>query len=385
MENPQASESSTGLFSQIERLPLRSLLVLAALLYIPLAFLGYGSDSDSYNVVRTGQYFVETLDYLPSRLPGYFVHEVFVYFLNLAGGSILSNLGTVAMALLLLGSFNRICHIWQVPHPNLLTLILILHPFVWVNATSTIDYLWALGFAFWGFERLLSRKYFAASLALAFAIGCRLSTVLIIGLFFLYVFFIEASQRRNLLLTGLVMAVISFLFYIPPLDFLEWDTSRWLVLSTGDPVLWTPLLRFGRFFYKNIMFWGMPAALWLLFLLVSGVIRYRRVLIRQWDGLTWLCVAVILACEVLFLRVPIEMEYLLPLLPFTLILLGRGFSRHPHYLLVLLILVFLSNFLWINPARSTSPNQTSGVIYGLWLEKGNLLQDIAIRLALLKP
>jgi len=385
METPIKTEPTNGFLELIAHLPVWSLVVLAAMLYIPLAFLGYGSDSDSFNVVRTGQYFVETLDYIPSRLPGYFVHEVFVYFLNLAGGSLLSNLGSVAMALLLLVSFNRVCRILLVPHPNLLTLVLMIHPFVWVNAASTIDYLWALGFAFLGFERLLKKKYIAASMLLALAIGCRLSTALVIGLFLLYVYLQYKDQRRNLLLSGLAVALISLLLFIPPLDFLEWDISRWLVLSMGDPMLWTPQLRIGRFLYKNLMFWGVPAALWLLFMFARGVIKPGTIQVRKWDLLTWFCLAVILASEVLFLRVPIEMEYLLPLLPFVLILLGRGFTRQPKYLLILLALVFLANFLWINPARSTSPNQTSAVIYGIWLEKGYLLQDISTRLAMLRP
>ncbi len=385
METPIKTEPTNGFLELIAHLPVWSLVVLAAMLYIPLAFLGYGSDSDSFNVVRTGQYFVETLDYIPSRLPGYFVHEVFVYFLNLAGGSLLSNLGSVAMALLMLVSFNRVCRILLVPHPNLLTLVLMIHPFVWVNAASTIDYLWALGFAFLGFERLLKKKYIAASMLLALAIGCRLSTALVIGLFLLYVYLQYKDQRRNLLLSGLAVALISLLLFIPPLDFLEWDISRWLVLSMGDPMLWTPQLRIGRFLYKNLMFWGVPAALWLLFMFARGVIKPGTIQVRKWDLLTWFCLAVILASEALFLRVPIEMEYLLPLLPFVLILLGRGFARQPKYLLILLALVFLANFLWINPARSTSPNQTSAVIYGIWLEKGYLLQDISTRLAMLRP
>lgn len=385
MENSKDTESPGGLLLKIEHLPTWSLIALAALLYIPLAFLGYGSDSDSFNVVRTGQYYVETLDYIPSRLPGYFVHEVFVYFLNLAGGSLLSNLGSLAMALLLLVSFNRVCRILQVPHPNLLTLILIVHPFLWVNAASTIDYLWALGFAFLGFERLLKKKYIAASIFLALAIGCRLSTALIIALFLLYIWLQNKDQRPKLLLSGLAVALLSFVLFIPPLDFLEWDFSRWLVLSMGDPLLWTPLLRVGRFLYKNLMFWSVPTALWLLYLFTRGVVKPGTIQVRRWDLLTWLCLVVIFASEVLFLRVPIEMEYLLPMLPFALILLGRSFSRQPQFLLILLVLVFLSNFLWINLARSTSPNQTSAVVYGLWLEKGYLLQDISTRLAMLRP
>jgi len=53
--------------------------------------------------------------------------------------------------------------------------------------------------------------------------------------------------------------------------------------------------------------------------------------------------------------------------------------------MILFVLVLLTNFLWINPARSTSPGQTSEVIYGLWIEKGYLLQDIAARLAMFTP
>lgn len=68
-----------------------------------------------------------------------------------------------------------------------------------------------------------------------------------------------------------------------------------------------------------------------------------------------------------------------------LILLGKLFPQQPKLLLVLFFLVLLSNFLWINPARSITPNQTSSVVYGLWLEPGYLLQDVATRLALLKP
>ncbi len=158
--NPSESRYSWHRLSdKVESLPSWVLLAVAAGLYIPLAFLGFGSDSDAFSVVRTGQHFVETLDYVPSRLPGFFVHEVFVYFLNLVGGSLLSNLGTVAMALITLNSFRRICQYFQVPHATLLTAILMVQPFFWVNATSTIDYLWALGFCLLGFDLLLNRKY----------------------------------------------------------------------------------------------------------------------------------------------------------------------------------------------------------------------------------
>jgi hypothetical protein len=258
-------------------------------------------------------------------------------------------------------------------------------PFFWVNAASTIDYLWALGFCLLGFDLLLNRKYIPATISLALAIGSRLSTILPVGLFFIFLFINHKDKRRQLLRSAAGTALIAFILYIPPLDFLEWNLSRWLVLSTGDPALWTPLLRFGRFFYKNLMFFSLPVVLWLAGVVIFQFARKRSKDVHRFAGLGWLALAVVFSVELMFLRVPIEMEYLLPLLPFALIIAGISFPRSSWPLWVLFALVLLSNFWWLNPARSINPNQTSGVIFGFWLEPGYLLQDIANRLALLKP
>lgn len=373
------------LTEKVEALPTWQLLIVAALLYIPLAFLGFGSDSDAFSVARVGQHYVDTLDYVPSRLPGFFVHEVFVFILNLLGGSLLSNLGSVAMALLTLASFRKLSRSFQVPHATLLTIIMMVQPFFWVSAASTIDYLWALGFSFLGFNLLMQRKYALASISLAAAIGSRLSTVLLIGIFLFFLFFTYRDMRRKLLLTTLATALLAFAFYIPPIDFLEWNWSRWLVLSTGNPELWTPLLRFGRFAYKNLMFFSLPVIVW-GGCMVSGLfLKKEKPIHLRSDGVFWLSAAVIFAVQLLFFRFPIEMEYLLPLLPFVLILTSKLFPNKYWQLWLLFALVLLSNFLWLNLARSITPNQTSEVVYGLWLEPGYLLQDITIRLAQLKP
>ena len=377
--------SFNRLADKVEALPPWVLLVVAALLYVPLTFLGYGSDSDSLGVVRAGQHFAVTFDYVPSRLPGFFVHEVFVFFLNLAGGSQLSNLGTVFMSLVTLHSFRKVCRFYSIPHPTLLSTILMVQPFFWVNAASTIDYLWALGFCFLGFDLLLHERFLPAAISLALAVGCRLSTALPVSMLLIYLFLVNNNQRRQLLLTASSVALLSFIFFLPPLDFLEWDLSRWLVLSTGDPSLWTPPLRFGRFFYKNLMFFSIPIVVWVFIRWLAAVIRRQKPVVTRLDGLSWLSLAVVLGVEVMFMRIPIEIEYLLPLLPFSLILVGRRLSNRLDQIWLLLILTLLANFLWINPAHSLAPNQTNEVIYGLWLEPGYLLQDIAARLALLKP
>ena len=370
---------------KIEEIPVWILLLIAGLLYLPLVFLGYSSDSDSYSVVRTGQYFVQTLDYLPSRLPGYFVHEVFVFFLNLIGGSIACNLGTLGMTLLMLGAFEDICTRLNVPSKNLLTLTLAIHPFVWANAAATIDYLWALGFAFFGISLLLRKRNLAAAITLGLAIGSRLSTVLLITFVFAYLLWKQKGNRKQLVLCGFFTALIAAILYLPALDFLEWDISRWLILSTGDPNLWTFSLRLGRFGYKNLMFWSLPAIIWMI-VIVIFTFSHSRNQVKSWgDGVVGLSLLIILCYEILFYQAPIEMEYLLPTLPFVLIVFGKALRAQPEYLLIFFFLILIANFIWINPARSLTPNQTSEVVYGLWLEKGYLLKDISLRLSMLHP
>lgn len=79
--------------SSIKQSKDKQILLLAFFIYLPFIFLGYGSDYDSYNVLWVGKNYVETLDYVPSRVPGFFVYETIVFFLNIIGGSILTNLG----------------------------------------------------------------------------------------------------------------------------------------------------------------------------------------------------------------------------------------------------------------------------------------------------
>jgi len=374
--------ASRKLINRVSSLPDWALPALAALLYFPLVFLGYGSDSDSQGIVWAGQNFAATLDYVPSRNPGYLVHEAAVYFLSSLGGSLASNLGTLAMALAALISFRRVCGHFGIPNAGLLAGILMVHPFFWANAAATMDYVWALGFFLLGYDLLLSGRFTGAGAAFALAIGSRLSTCILVGAVLLHLFFARPASRRGLFLTAALAGFFGAVCYLPALDFTEWRPQAWLSASVGDPDLWTPVLRLGRFFYKNLMFWGIPAVLWLAAL---AVLAWRERSGRAGlaiPGLTLLAAAVIAAVEILFLRYPIEMEYLLPLLPFVLMLLGAALPRRRRLLWVLLALVLIANVVWINPARPVTPGQAAEVVYGLWLEPGYLVQDILLRLSM---
>jgi len=355
------------------------ILLLAFFIYFPLIFLGYGSDYDSYNVLWVGKNFIETLDYVPSRVPGFFVYETITFFLNIIGGSILTNFGSLCMSLLILAVFMYICKRYGVPNYRFLAIIMMAHPYYLVNSTCTMDYLFALGFAMIGFWMLLEGKFVAAGVIMAMGVGSRLTTALVTGVMLLWAFIFEVQNRKRILLSGVITVIISFIFYLPPITFAEWKTHIFFP-SIGGEEFWSLYLRAGRFIYKSIYFWSPPA----FFILVWGLVRLgisgklkgnKKVL-----QICILALALIIGIEIFYYRLPTEPSYLMPMIPFWMILIGFAFSDKKWVLGLLLSLVIISNFVIINIARPDKINQATGAEFGLWIEPGHLVKDVQKRL-----
>src|SRR5687768_2127494 len=67
---------------------------------VPLTLLGPGTDLDTGVVIRSGRSLVRDQTYVASRPPGAPVHEAAVGLLDRLGGTVASNLGSLAMAVL---------------------------------------------------------------------------------------------------------------------------------------------------------------------------------------------------------------------------------------------------------------------------------------------
>ncbi|MCX5703375.1 MAG: hypothetical protein NT066_02620, partial [Candidatus Omnitrophica bacterium] len=90
-------------------------------------------------------------------------------------------------------------------------------------------------------------------------------------------------------------------------------------------------------------------------------------------------ILMIIVFEIMYLQIPGKKDYLLPMLPFVLMLLGISLKEYK-WLLVLLIIVQVSyNFININVARPDVRNNATTARIGLWLEPGYLINDIIER------
>ena len=100
---------------------------------------------------------------------------------------------------------------------------------------------------------------------------------------------------------------------------------------------------------------------------------------RKFSPIIGIAIAVIIGIEALFLGLPVQRAYLLPMLPFVLILLGIAMKDRSRALLALTILIASYNFVSINLARPDVPDHATRARFGIFLEPGYLLDDLASR------
>lgn len=365
---------------------LEILLFAAFLVYLPLTFLNYGSDGDSWGVVyQTAKGFYETGFYRPSRYPGYPVHEIATTVLNYFGGSLASNLGTVFVSLLAVFCFYRICEFYKISNRLTVCACVAFHPIFVVNAASTIDYLWAVGLFLAGFYLYRVRNRFLfASLFFGLSVGCRLSSVLLVSAFFLTELafhFREFFTDKKRLAAAFSSGVIGALLYVPVFIFAGGNLS-FLTYFIGD---WTIYEYAVRFVYKNIYFWGLPASLFILFFIARAIFstEIRRALLQNLAANKEIYFFSAVACallEILFLKVPLELGYLLPALPFALLFLDLLFERKKTAWTIFLITLVSYNAVNFNLLKVDRPDNARAGEIGVFVEKGYLWNDVEKRI-----
>jgi len=352
------------------------LLCTVACLYLPFVGSGPGSNPDSIRELSAGAQLLWQHRYVMSRPPGYFPYEMLCGVLYFFGGSIANNCASVLVSLMLLDSFLTICGRLQVPHRHLLAAMMAIHPIYWTASTSTIDYIWALACCFLGWRLMLNRRNISAGAMLGLAIGIRLASVLLVAP--LLVSSLAPRLRdRNLWLTVALAGGLGAVWYLPAY-MASGNSLAFLTYYIGS---WSWSGQLARFIYKNVYFWGLPAALFILAMTPMIIGRLRRC-DRKFRPLLALSLSISILIEGLFFNIPVQRAYLLPVLPFTLMLCGIAMRDRGHLLATMTLLLLSYNFVNVNFARADVPNHATFARLGVFIEPGYLLSDATRRLEL---
>ena len=307
---------------------------------IPFIFAGPGTDEDAWGVTLTALKIFQTHSYEVSRFPGFPVHEL-ISAAFIWGGPVMLNLLTALMSAVAALMFVCALQEMHFRFPYLAGAAFAFTSIVLVHSSETIDYLWAMAFIMASFWMLLRNKTVLSALLLALAVGCRITSITMLLSF--GVLLIDDGQNlrgnvRRIIRYALFTGLFSVIIYTPVL--LKYGLSFFTFYDlSGYPSI-------PKVLYKiSLGVWGITGLMALLFgtvaLLFPPKHRTGKYLlprtINEKHVISWL-VATDMTI-LIFVRFPYEAGYLIPLIPFTILVFGKYlYDKAFIYFCLLLIL-----------------------------------------------
>jgi hypothetical protein len=285
-----------------------------------LSFLspGYGTDPDAHRLAVAARRIHATGLYEFSREPGHPVQEILGSFLS-GGGPIVLNGMTALLSAISVVFFVLVLRRFEVKFPWMGGLSLGLSPLFFIHSVDSMDYVWAISFA-WVAVYLAVRGWgIAAGFALGCAIGCRVTEALgFLPLLLLFGVNHENSRKKTgIFYMGGVAALVASLWYYPVFSRYGWSALR--VYEGERPSVFVILF---RAFVEPLGWPGLLAVTTTL--TIDYALRFRRrgLSATSMDRkIVFASLLGILGPCLTFIRLPHDAGYLLPIVPW-LILLG---------------------------------------------------------------
>lgn len=296
---------------------LASLCAAVLLTRLPWVGAGYGEHADNWRIALAARHIATTGVYEASRFPGYPVQEyVCSWFWRTGplGFNLLDAFFCAAAALF----FALICLEYGMADWWIAALALAFVPVLYVNSVSSKDFPWALALLLASWWCAMRKKPVWTGVLLGLAMGCRITSgaaALPIALILID----GADNRvaiRRVLVTGLVSAAIVIAVFAPV--YARYGTGFFnFYAEHGFPA---PLEIAAR---MSLEVWGLLGLLGICIALASALLPSAapRPVVSSRHLLAWAAMLIIYA--IAFFCLPDEAAYLIPAIPFTLLLLWR--------------------------------------------------------------
>jgi len=302
------------------------LAVILLLSRLPFIGAGYGSDPDAWRLVAASRGLATTGVYEASRLPGFPLQEA-VCALAWRGGPLALNGLTAVLGIAGVLFFALSLRALGCRDYALATLALALTPIVFISSTTSMDYIWALALVLAGLYFAIGRRPLIAGLMLGLAIGCRITSgAMLIPLAILLVRDDEGNYSlKRVVQFAIVVCLVGALAFMPVV--LRYGVGFFAFYEHQYPSAFDVI----KGATEDI--WGVVGSLAIAAALISMLFPAGRAgaggsIPKEPSRLytaAWLAAVVIYFAA--FLRLPHEPAYLIPAVPFVLILLGRYMNR----------------------------------------------------------
>lgn len=302
-----------------QRMYLPVLIALVIISRLPLIVNGYGTDGDAWRVALTAQTLWETGTYEMSRFPGYPLYEFIQAPLIVLGGSAGANAASVLVFIASLFLFRKLLVRWNIPNTDITLFAYAFLPILWKNSSVTMDYVWGMCGLLFSLLLLLERRVLFAGIVLGLSAGIRSTNIIYLLPLLLAA---DWNKKRPPLLLVSSAVLTAVLCYLPV--FFSPDFSAMMNEFFGRMNERSLLMSAGLIVYRFLFTLGLPG--WGCILVIVWVNRASISSRRQSEQMR-ISLAVITACVLMFILLPDEREYLIPCLPFLLIVIAMIAGR----------------------------------------------------------
>jgi len=295
------------------------------------SFNGYGSDNDTYGILRAYLHIINTGQYSASRFTGNPVAEIFIGSVSYYFGSqtikILIFLFFVLGIFLFYYSFDK--QVFSIKFAGFLFLCLS-SPVLFFDNLEPMEY--SIAFFFFSLG-LIFRSYdlrILMMLSFAFSVGTRISFILFALVILLFDNKVDKKNKASELFT---LIIISALFYVP-IWIRDKLTFEWLGAKQPDEQGILGII--ARFGYKSWLSVGLISLLIVLYILIQN----RRKILNNYNHK--IIILLITANLAIYFWIPADRSYLQPALIFTYYLISNYAKT-----LFIFILVLLNFQTWV--------------------------------------
>lgn len=303
--------------------------------FLDMGFSAFTSptDSDVFAVVNSAYLLRYYHIYAVSRFPGSPFFEIYNSLL-IGGGWLATNTATMIFSFFAVILFGKILNLLGIKNKALLLITFAFIPVIWINSTVTMDYMWGLGFLLLAFYLAFAGKYSYSGVALSFAIACRLTSVVMIVPLLYWMLHKKAGNNR----------IYSFL-----------GTTFLSSIVLFSPILYKYGLGFLKYYPREITFtevyYGFTTQVLsipvMIIIFVSFLVTRN---IPKKDPAFNLSLLVVLIYALLFIYHPSKPAYLIPAIPWGMVLLSKIFPRI--IVIIVCILVVLNGIIYFDLQNS---------------------------------
>lgn len=333
--------------------------ILVLITRIPFLFDGFGHEEDSWGLVVNAWEMHTRGHYVASRFPGHPLQE-YIYLLIWNQPAWIYNAFSALFSAAAVLYFFKALRKMGIAFAFETSLMLAFVPVFYIAGTYTIDYAWSLAFIMAAFFYFADRKFLIAGILIGLAVGCRITS----GIFIVPIAILLWNRLNPVVWIKQVMTIaipaglIGIAWYIPA--YLQYGIS---FFDYSDQFPYPPL---AKILYKASLgvfgFLGIAGIAWSIvkWLMSKDKSAQHVSVLFSPKRLTLALIAIIILHIFSYLRLPQKAGYMLPIVPFVLLLINM-YSSRATIRIVMAMFVLSAFFCSINLSDSLRGSESSSI------------------------